>query len=178
MNHICGRARTRLLAALALGLVLVAVLPATAGAQLSSSQLDVFRATLATAKYLDVRQAIADGYVRQGPCVVSPAGTMGVHFENAALMADPALDVERPEILVYVDMGNGFWRLVALEYWSADADQNLATANDRPSLFGVPFDGPMPGHSPFMPVHYDLHVWNWEFNPSGMFAMFNPMVFC
>jgi hypothetical protein len=29
-----------------------------------------------------------------------------------------------------------------------------------------------------MPVHYDLHVWLWEDNPSGLFAMFNPSLSC
>jgi hypothetical protein len=29
-----------------------------------------------------------------------------------------------------------------------------------------------------MPVHYDLHVWLWQDNPAGMFALFNPTVTC
>ena len=41
-----------------------------------------------------------------------------------------------------------------------------------------PFDGPMEGHSPVMPRHYDLHVWVWHHNPSGMFSMWNPNVSC
>jgi len=36
----------------------------------------------------------------------------------------------------------------------------------------------MPGHHPGMPVHYDLHVWLWQDNPMGMFALFNPTVTC
>jgi hypothetical protein len=48
-----------------------------------------------------------------------------------------------------------------------DDDQNLATDGDRPSVFGLPFDGPMEGHNAFMPRHYDLHVWIWHHNPSG-----------
>src|SRR5512132_574547 len=28
-------------------------------------------------------------------------------------------------------------------------------------------DGPMPGHSPTMPIHYDLHGRLWQDNPSG-----------
>ncbi|HUG65708.1 MAG TPA: hypothetical protein VMK83_10860 [Gaiellaceae bacterium] len=56
--------------------------------------------------------------------------------------------------------------------------QNLGTNADRPSLFGRAFDGPMPGHNPFMPVHYDLHVWVAEHNPSGVFALFNPALSC
>jgi hypothetical protein len=36
----------------------------------------------------------------------------------------------------------------------------------------------MPGHQPGMPIHYDLHVWLWMDNPSGMFAPWNPRVRC
>lgn len=46
--------------------------------------------------------------------------------------------------------------------------------NPSPVLFGRTFDGPMAGHGPGMPWHYDLHVWIWAHNPSGTFAQFNP----
>jgi hypothetical protein len=42
----------------------------------------------------------------------------------------------------------------------------------------MPFDGPMLGHNPKMPIHYDLHVWVYRDNPAGMFAMWNPLVRC
>lgn len=48
----------------------------------------------------------------------------------------------------------------------------------QPSLFGRAFDGPMPGHNPQMPWHYELHVWAWQGNPSGLFASWNPNVSC
>ena len=133
----------------------------------------------ATARYHSFKQARRAGYSVAGePCVASPLGTMGIHATNAALMANPGINPLRPEILLYVRKGNGKLRLVGLEYWKADADGKLATANDRPSLFGHAFDGPMPGHNPTMPVHYDLHVWIWKANPSGMFAQFNPTLSC
>jgi hypothetical protein len=76
-------------------------------------------------------------------------------------------------------------QLVGAEYWKADADQNLTTDSDRPSLFGRTFDGLMEGHNPSgtlpgagMPGHYDLHVWFWKRHPSGMFAIWNPDVSC
>jgi hypothetical protein len=134
----------------------------------------------AVARYHSFGQAERDGYViRPGePCVRSPAGTMGVHATNAALMADNAIDPLRPELLLYLPNDNGSLKLVAVEYWKADADQNLATNGDQPSLFGQQFQGPMPGHSPTMPVHYDLHIWVAEENPSGLFAQFNPAIAC
>jgi len=103
---------------------------------------------------------------------------MGFHATNPALMADNAVDPLRPEILLYVSRAGGQLELVGVEYWKADDDGSLATSGDRPSLFGVPFAGPMPGHNPAMPVHYDLHVWLWEANPSGVFAPFNPAISC
>jgi hypothetical protein len=68
--------------------------------------------------------------------------------------------------------------LVGDEYSQVDADQDLYTDDDRPSLFGQEFDGPMEGHGPGQPIHYDLHVWLWKKNPAGMFAPFNPKVAC
>jgi hypothetical protein len=135
----------------------------------------------AVARYHSWQQAEKDGYaIRPGePCVASPLGTMGVHANNAALMADPQIDPRRPEILLYLPDGSGNLKFIGVEYWKADADQSLATNDDRPSLFGRAFEGPMPGHGTWgMPVHYDLHVWVAEENPSGDFAQFNPALAC
>jgi hypothetical protein len=142
---------------------------------------DLQEVRAATARYHSWAQAERDGYwIRPGePCVASPLGTMGVHAINLALMADPSLDPRRPEILLYVPDGRGNLTLVGVEYWKADADQSLATNDDRPSLFGRAFEGPMPGHGDWgMPVHYDLHAWIAEENPSGVFAPFNPAITC
>jgi len=103
---------------------------------------------------------------------------MGIHAINPALIADPAIDPLEPEILLYVPKANGKLELVGVEYFKVDADQNLGTSDDRPSLFGRAFEGPMPGHGPTMPVHYDMHVWVAEANPSGVFALFNPALAC
>jgi hypothetical protein len=85
--------------------------------------------------------------------------------------------VTEPEQLLYAPEGNRR-KLVAVEYMVPDADQNLSTDDDRPSLFGRAFDGPMPGHNPRQPIHYDLHVWVWQANPDGVFAQWNPNVEC
>lgn len=135
-------------------------------------------ARAATAKYQRVEQALAAGYVPDGFCVGSPAGAMGDHYVKFDLLTDGILDPEKPEVLLYMPGANGIRRLVAVEYFKPDADQNLATSDDKPSLFGQPFDGPMEGHTPTMPIHYDLHVWLWENNPAGMFAQFNPSLTC
>jgi hypothetical protein len=103
---------------------------------------------------------------------------MGIHAVNFPLAADPGLDIRKPEVLVYDPGKDGRLRLVAVEYLKIDADGDLATSDDLPGLFGRPFDGPMAGHAPGDPAHYDLHAWVWKRNPSGMFAQFNPRVRC
>ncbi|MBA3375421.1 MAG: hypothetical protein H0U00_06350 [Actinobacteria bacterium] len=158
-----------------------AIAPAVAGDGPLPAELREVRA--AVAKYHSFKQAENDGYTVAGePCVppppAPPSPAMGIHAVNPPLLADDAVDTLRPEILLYVPKSNGKLELVGVEYWKRDADQDLGTSGDKPSLFGRPFDGPMPGHNPTMPIHYDLHVWVAEANPSGVFAMFNPAISC
>jgi hypothetical protein len=137
------------------------------------------RATAATARFQDVNAALAAGYVKASECVAEPGlGGMGFHYLNPAYAADQIIDPAKPELLVYAPRPNGKLRLVAVEWFRADADQNLLTYDDRPSLAGIPFNGPMLGHSPGMPIHYDLHAWIWKHNPAGTFAQYNPKVGC
>lgn len=140
---------------------------------------DLIRAMLATARFHSVQQAEAAGYEPASPCIASPAGGMGIHYEHPGLMADPAVEVTRPEILVYEPGPGGHLQLVALEYFRRAADQEPPfDESDRQTLFGQPFEGIMPGHAPWHGWHYDLHVWVWKHNPSGLFAAFNPRVSC
>jgi hypothetical protein len=140
---------------------------------------DLRRARTATRRFRNVRVAREAGYAATGECVQDPKyGGMGIHYANEELIADGELDVTKPEILVYQPMPGGKLRLGAVEYFQADADQDLATDPDRPYLFDLPFDGPMLGHEPGMPIHYDLHVWLYRHNPAGLFAAWNPRVHC
>lgn len=127
--------------------------------------------------YEDVRVALADGFVPVSECTESPAGGMGVHFLNPARAMAP-LDATKPALLLYLPTSDGGYRLLGAEWFQADADQDLSTDDDRPSLWGQPFDGPMLGHEPGMPIHYDLHVWLYQANPAGVFAPWNPAVKC
>src|SRR5919198_6777087 len=143
------------------------------------------RTKTALDKYQSVDQAKADGYAAASPCESTPTdphatsygGGMGIHFVNGPLLQSGKLDPSKPPILVYAPSGGGL-QLVAAEYFKADADQNTSTDDDRPTLFGRAFDGPMLGHAPGMPIHYDLHVWLWKANPSGMFAAWNSTLSC
>lgn len=129
------------------------------------------------APFQDVRTAEAAGFIPVSGCEVSEEGGMGVHYLNPVRAAQ-ALDATKPSILLYEPTGDGSMRLLAAEWFQADADQDVHTDTDRPTLFGKPFDGPMPGHNPMMPVHYDLHVWLFDSNPAGVFAPWNPSVDC
>jgi hypothetical protein len=93
-------------------------------------------------------------------------------------VADAVVDPTLPEALLYAPGRSGEPRLVAVEYIKDDADGDAGTDEDRPSLFGEPFDGPMEGHEPGQPVHYDVHAWVWLANPEGDVAPFNPRVRC
>ena len=140
---------------------------------------DLAAAKAASARFHSLEQARASGYEEASPCEQHPElGGMGHHYVNQALVMDPAVDPTHPEVLLYAPRANGKLELVGLEYFKVDADQNFATDSDRPSLFGQPFDGPMAGHAPGMPIHYDLHVWLWQDNPEGFFEAWNPTVVC
>jgi len=130
-----------------------------------------------TDRFENVNAAEARGYVLGSPCESSPQGGMGFHYINPAAIQDPKLDPLKPEVLLYAQATGGL-QLIGVEYMKVDADQSLTTDGDRPTLFARAFDGPMLGHAPGMPIHYDLHVWLQKRNPSGMFAQWNPEVSC
>lgn len=125
----------------------------------------------AVSRFHNINAAFDAGYVLHAnePCVPG----MGYHVINPALMADGVIDPLQPEVLVYAKLPSGGYRLVAVEYLLF-YDPALPT----PSVFGQTFDGPMPGHAPGMPMHWDLHVWLWAHNPDGLFTAFNPTQTC
>lgn len=146
---------------------------------------------LATSKYHDVNVALADGYQATENCVQAPPGGMGLHYVNPSL-AEAAPDPLKPAILLYLPTDAGI-KLIGVEYSAAamantadgaalwlGADPPDSWATSAPSALGQTFNGPMAGHGPpgAEPWHYDLHVWLWEDNPSGLFADFNPNVHC
>ncbi|WP_430782368.1 hypothetical protein [Actinoplanes sp. G11-F43] len=129
----------------------------------------------ATRQYRDVKAALDAGYLATDLCVPG----MGYHYVHPALSAGIIIDPVLPEVLLY----DRSQKLLGIEYFKADADGDLGTDTDRPTLFGHRFDGPMHGHevpagAPMMPVHYDLHVWLYTKNPAGELATTNPKVTC
>ena len=166
----------RLLAALAVASGVVGCIGmAQAGqARDADSQRSLANVRRATAQYHDVKKALADGYVATDVCVPE----MGFHYVHPGRLADPAIDPTQPEVLIYEEGSHGAPRLVAVEWFAVDPDQDVTTDDGRPSLFGVGFDGPMLGHEPGMPVHFDLHAWVWKHNPAGTLTADNPRVVC
>ena len=123
-----------------------------------------------TAPFHDFGKAVAAGWSTPiTACMASPAGGMGFHYGNVALI-DGAVSVEKPELLLYEPEANGRLRLVAVEYivpytaWSRSATP--------PVLFGQDFK-----HNDTFGI-WALHAWVWKDNPSGMFADWNPRVTC
>jgi hypothetical protein len=130
-----------------------------------------------TQKFQDVNAATAAGYVSTASCASGPnLGAMGVHYVNETFIADGVLDVQRPEILVYEPHG-GQLQLVAVEFL-VDAQQWDA-ANDAPPVVGGQLLNYIGAPNRLrLPAHYELHVWAWKRNTSGIFADWNPRVSC
>lgn len=129
-----------------------------------------------TGRYYNIETAIADGYIEKPingvVCVTHEHhGAMGIHYLNPELVGDGEIQPLEPEVLLYEPTAAGL-RLVGVEYFVPDAGQ------PHPWVFGRPLDGPNQGLEPGMPVHYSLHAWIWEPNPSGMFVPYNPAVSC
>ncbi|MEQ1505067.1 MAG: hypothetical protein ABMB14_22730 [Myxococcota bacterium] len=148
---------------------------------------DLDRARAATERYLDPAVAASDGYLPQPTCDQDERGAaMGIHYVRIPESLDQALDLEAPDVLLYLPDGDGV-ALGGIEYvapalvdgapvFEPPADE--ATFDVAPELFCRPFDGPMEGHVAGQPWHHDLHVWLYVDNPDGLFAPYNPAADC
>ena len=194
----------------AIALVLVAV-AAPAAAQQSafnyappvpSAEVDAIRA--ATAKYRDVKVALAEGYILPAEhCIVAgdegqprQLGAMGLHFIRPDLIKPTKTaprvdgvgmhaDFATPGVLIYEPQADGSLELVAIEnlVWVKAWQEAGNTA--PPSFNGHDYylmiDNPATpkvdeAHG-FEP-HYELHWWLYRDNPNGPFVPFNPAVSC
>lgn len=181
------RPRAAASAAAALALVAGGVVAGASAATAAdpSPRQDVFAsARAATAKYHDITKATEAGFGELKDaagiaCIDNPAGGMGIHYVNGARV-DGVLDPARPEVLVYEPQADGSMKLGALEYVILAADWKGSGA---PTLFGHSFEY-MPGQDEphpnryGLPAFWELHVWAWAHNPSGIFEDWNPKVTC
>ncbi|QND63631.1 hypothetical protein HB777_06750 [Mesorhizobium loti] len=123
----------------------------------------------ADGRFETVATATAEGYVPI-PCASGiTGGAMGIHYVNGAYLKDDAVDLSRPEAVMYEPMADGKLKLVAVEYITskgpASLEGQLFNFNSAPNRYGL---------GPF----YELHVWAWKKNPTGTFADMNPDVSC
>jgi len=180
----------RLLPVLAIAVAGLSLGARTAAAQQASADAQLAQAKAELAKYQDPMAAVRDGYFSTVGCFEFPKGHsehgahgemmykpggMGVHFLNWALVG-PTLDPTKPQVLIYEPVGDTL-KLVAAE-WFAPVTPGVKEA---PKVFGRALEGPMEGHAPIMDPgmhHWDLHVWLWKNNPSGMFSPTNPDLKC
>ena len=167
-----GRRRPFVAVTLAATLLVAAALPSLAG----QSSLAAVRQ--ATAAFHNLSTAEAAGYGLFYVCTDEPdEGAMGQHFVKGSLVGDGAIDPLTPEALIYEPLRGGGYRLVGVEYVVLTEAWDAGNSS-RPTLFGHSFhfvDSPNRyGLDPF----YELHVWLWKPNPSGMFHDWNPRVSC
>ena len=154
--------------------------------QAATSEFELAHVRRVTARFHRVEEALESGYelgwvdgsgerIITG-CVSHPtAGAMGYHYFNSELMADNAVNALEPEALVYAPSPNGGLELVAVEWVVLGPDSNPPGVEQPPSVLRTEMHilVPPPG-----PAFYLLHAWVWKHNPSGMFADWNPAVFC
>ena len=163
------------LVALSLALVLLGSATAHGASQPTPTLVDAVRQ--ATEPFQNAEEAMAAGYAPMLGCVSGPQeGAMGIHYMNGDLIGDGQLVAAQPEALPY-EMREGELRLLGVEYLVlADAWEGAHDA--PPALMGQLFNYVGSPNRYGNPPFYELHVWAWQQNPSGMFADWNPDVTC
>ena len=182
--------------------------PATASAiarAATPAEPDLTAVRAATARFRDVRVALAEGYVRDPMNLCDTAemmgrpasyGAMGIHYVRPDLLgitAPPSprvsgtgthTDFTRPSILIYEPQRDGSLELVAVENLVFIKAWEAAGNTAPPSFQGVPWDrmaddpATKVDEAHMFEPHYDRHVWLYRENPRGVFAQFNPNVTC
>ena len=150
-----------------LSLLAVGVVAGDAAAQNRDGLVDQVRA--ANARFNEVSAAVAEGYAPIPRASGVDGGAMGVHYVNPTYLKDTAVDIKRPQAVMYEPTPDGRMALVAVEYITfkgpAALGGQLFNFNGAPNRYGL---------DPF----YELHVWAWKSNPRGLFADMNPDVTC
>lgn len=125
------------------------------------------RATLD--RFKDVNVAVKEGYAPIACASGVEGGAMGIHYVNGAYLKDDAIELGKPEAVMYEPMPGGKLKLIAVEYITtkgpASLENHLFSFNGTPNRYGLP-------------AFYELHVWAWKSNPAGTFADMNMEVSC
>ncbi len=168
----------RWLSAMLITGVVLGVFAAFASADPGSLGPQIAQVRQATVQFRQVANAQAAGYAQFLGCIDEPGqGAMGIHFVNGNFVGDTVLDPLHPEALVYQPGEYGQLKLVALEY-IVFQDAWDAQSSTLPMLFGQTYHLVTSPNRYGLPAFYELHVWAWRNNPSGMFYEWNPKVSC
>ena len=120
-------------------------------------------------RFKDVAAATQEGYAPLPCASATTGGAMGIHYVNGNYLKDDAVDIAKPEAVMYEPMADGSLKLIAVEYITSKGPASLKgqlfSFNSAPNRYGL---------GPF----YELHVWAWKANPTGAFADNNPDVSC
>lgn len=133
----------------------------TAGVLPSAALVQLETVRQATARFLDVDQAVSEGYVDIGLFYTN----MGWHYLKAELL-DATFEPGQPELLVYADDPcSAKRRLVAVEYAVP-----VSMVKSAPQAFV--------GHGDVWTVNqqfqlWTLHAWLYEYSQAGVFASHN-----
>lgn len=140
------------------------------------SNADVQELRRATDRFHRLGEALSEGYAIFGGCFSDPTmGGMGQHYANDGLIADPAIRLRNPELLLYETDADGRQHLVAVEYIVFVDDWQAAGNTAPPRLFDTDFHN----NSTLLPEpFYLLHAWVWKRNPIGLVSDWNPRVSC
>lgn len=172
-------ARTRLVAAIALVSVIAMFGSAVASASNSDEGRNLNPVRAATTPFHNLDIAMAAGYGPVKGCAKNPGvGGMGQHYVKGDLVGDPHLDELRPEALVYEPRKGGGYQLVAVEYIVLKDAWHAAFGKNPPKLFGKTLSLVPAPNAYDLPDFYEIHLWLWKKNPSGLFKDWNPHVSC
>lgn len=169
----------------------------------TAAAIDAIRS--ATAKYADPAVALAEGYVRDpGNLCSLPAeeglpvqlGAMGIHYFRPDILQITAMaprvagagthtDFNQPGVLIYFLDETGAHKLGAVENLVFEGAWKAAGNAGPPEFHGRQYwhriDNPATpdfDEAHMFEPHYELHIWLYKDNPSGLFTPYNPAVSC
>ena len=148
------------------------VVPDNVGAD-ANQQLAAAR--LATTKYHDFQQALADGFVAAPPACIPGEG---IHyrapdeFPNTSLDCD--FDPADPEVLHYAPKANGELQLVGVEYL-VPRSASCGTLTSPPEGFSGDADE---WELEIGGTVWALNAWIWQGVPDGVFAFRSDKISC
>ena len=126
--------------------------------------------------YYRLEDALNAGYEPLFDCTdAGTEGAMGQHFISKSHISDGKLDVSKPDLLMYAPQPDGTMHLVALEYI---AFQSPWKGKEAPVMMGHQLQLKHKVGRHEVDPFYELHVWHWRGNPSGVTAGYNPSVTC